>query len=114
MAGITRIGRGAGPGEPGTPARPVSGTPETRLWNEFSDPSGQFFCGLWSSAVGSWEVSYSEAEFCVILDGHVRLESGGVTEEFRAGDAFVIPSGFAGVWHTVAPVRKLYAVFEPR
>lgn len=114
MAGIVRIGRGDGPGEGGVPAHILDGRPRTTLWNEFTDPTGQFFSGLWASEVGAWAVSYREAEFCVILAGRIRLESDdGEVQDFAAGDAFVIPRGFAGIWRTLEPTRKLYAVFEP-
>ncbi|MCS6946515.1 MAG: cupin domain-containing protein [Steroidobacteraceae bacterium] len=33
--------------------------------------------------------------------------------ELVAGDAFVIPRGFEGVWDVLEPVVKLYAIFEP-
>ena len=38
----------------------------------------------------------------------------GKAETFKAGDSFVIPGGFAGTWETVQPVKKLYAIFEPK
>ena len=33
--------------------------------------------------------------------------------QFSAGDAWVIPAGFAGFWETLEPARKRYAIFEP-
>ena len=32
--------------------------------------------------------------------------------EYTAGDAFVIPAGFEGIWESLTPVTKIYAVFE--
>jgi uncharacterized cupin superfamily protein len=32
---------------------------------------------------------------------------------FGAGDSFVIPAGFTGIWEVLEPARKLYAVYEP-
>lgn len=114
MGGIVRVGLCHGPGEVGRPAQPIDGAPQTASWNDFSDPTGRFHCGLWTSDVGAWPVAYSEAEFCVILSGRVRLEGDdGEVYDFAAGDSFVIPSGYSGIWRTVEPVRKLYALFEP-
>ena len=47
------------------------------------------------------------------LEGEVRLtDESGHTETYVAGDTFVIPKGFKGVWETVKPVRKFFAVYE--
>jgi uncharacterized cupin superfamily protein len=34
--------------------------------------------------------------------------------EFGAGDAFVVPAGFAGTWEVAEDCTKFYALFEPR
>ncbi|MEQ1651363.1 MAG: cupin domain-containing protein [Hyphomicrobium sp.] len=31
---------------------------------------------------------------------------------FRAGDAFVCPSGFTGTWHVLETAKKYYAYYE--
>jgi len=41
-------------------------------------------------------------------------DSTGKTEEYKAGDAFVIPRGLNGVWETVEPVKKFYAIHQPQ
>ena len=104
------------PGESANPApeRILAGIPRGRLANQYADPQGRFFCGVWSSSVGKWRVQYSEHEFCMLLEGRVRIESdAGERREFRAGDAFVVPAGFAGTWEVLAPCRKWYALYEP-
>ena len=112
---ITRFGTNPPEVETGTPKDVVAGHPVTRLQNYFSDATGQFFSGIWESTVGKWRVSYSEHEFCAILEGKVVLtDERGKAESFGKGDSFVIPSGFAGTWETVEPVKKLYAIFEAR
>jgi len=40
------------------------------------------------------------------VDGH--------SEEFKAGEAFIIPIGFKGSWETLEPVRKFYTVYEKK
>ena len=58
------------------PERMVSGEPcHTTTWNHYSDPSGQFFAGIWASGVGAITVSYSEEELCYVLEGRVWLRA---------------------------------------
>jgi len=93
--------------------RLIRGEPLTRVWNHFSDPSGQFFAGTWASDAGQWRVSYSEHEFCHLLAGDVVLRADDGREwRFGPGDAWVIPAGFSGSWESLGPVRKRYAIFE--
>jgi len=98
-----------------SPEKILAGIPRTRVSNQYTDRTQQFFCGLWSSTNGKWRISYTEHELCVLIEGRVRIEStGGERHEFRAGDAFVIPAGFSGVWEVMEPCKKWYAVFEER
>jgi hypothetical protein len=100
-------------GEESKPANPLRGSPVTRVANQYVGANGHFFCGIWESTVGAWEVNYTEEELCVLLAGKVRLIArDGETREFKAGDSFISPAGFIGVWETLEPVRKLYAVAE--
>jgi uncharacterized cupin superfamily protein len=93
----------------------LDGQPQAWVANQYADASGQFFCGLWQGTGGRWRVRYTEHEFCVILEGRVRIESqDGECREFQAGDAFVVPAGFAGSWAVIGTCRKWYAVFEAR
>lgn len=98
-----------------SPERILEGEPAHRVWNAFTDASGQFFCGRWSSTRGRWRVRYTENELCVITAGRVVIESAaGERQAFVAGDAFVVPSGFEGTWTVLEDCTKLYAIFEPR
>ncbi len=97
------------------PDRILEGQPAHRAWNAFTDASGQFFCGRWSSTPGKWRVRYSENELCVITAGRVTIESvSGDRQSFAAGDAFVVPAGFEGTWTVHEDCSKFYAIFEPR
>ena len=98
------------------PARLASGSrvPEQGVRNVFTDATGRFFGGLWRSSVGAWRVSYTENELCVLTEGRVRLsDDHGRSWTFAAGDCFVIPSGFQGLWEVLEPARKFYAIYEP-
>lgn len=96
-----------------SPDRLLEGTPQTVTRNFFTDPTGQMFAGIWESTPGRWRVSYSETEFCHITRGSVNVSNEhGYSRTFKAGDSFVIPSGFAGVWHVLEPMSKRYVIFE--
>jgi hypothetical protein len=97
------------------PERVVSGRCEQRLENHYSDPSGQFHAGIWSGDEGCWRVCYTEHEFCTMLRGRVKLtDSQGESIILAAGDFFVIPAGFEGLWEVLEPASKTYAVFDPK
>ena len=101
--------------EPIDPARLVSGSPQQTVANAYSDPGNAFHCGVWEGDVGSWRVAYTEYEFCHVLAGLIRLHSDDGSEvTLQAGDSFVIPAGFAGLWEVLEPARKLYAIYEPQ
>jgi uncharacterized cupin superfamily protein len=104
-----------GPGDaaPAAPDRLVSGSAASTLWNAFSDASGRFHVGHWSSEAGARRVRYDETELCVLLEGRVRLTGPDGSIEFGPGDAFVIAGGFEGVWDSLEPVVKIYAILEP-
>jgi len=94
------------------PDRLLVGKPEQVASNFFTDSTGQFFAGRWESTPGRWRVRYTENEFCHITRGRVRIVSEqGTAHEFRAGDSFVVPAGFAGIWEVVETTSKLYAIF---
>ncbi len=104
------------PGESANPAPQniLAGIPRARVSNQYTDASSQFFCGIWNSTNGKWRVRYSEHEFCVILEGRLKIESAaGERHELRAGDVFVVPAGFEGSWEVCEPCKKWYAIFEP-
>jgi len=96
--------------------RTVSANPiHTTTWNHYTDPSGQFFAGIWASDVGAMKVSYTEEELCVILEGKVKLTASDETSvEFGPGSMFVIPAGFQGVWETLEPVKKMYTIWQAK
>jgi hypothetical protein len=104
--------QGGDPANP-SPENILAGIPRARASNQYADPTRQFFCGIWSSSAGKWRVRYTEHEFCVLIEGRVRIESvTGEKYELRAGDAFVVPAGFAGSWEVTEPCKKWYSIFE--
>lgn len=98
------------------PARLAPGSPDPaqRVHNAFTDTSGRFFAGRWSSDVGAWQVRYTENELCVITQGRIRVTGpDGAPIEFRTGDCFIVPAGFEGLWEVLEPAAKFYAIYEP-
>ena len=95
--------------------RLVAGRPLQAVANAYSSGDDAFHCGIWEGDVGAWQVRYSEHELCHMLAGRIRItgEDGSI-REYAAGDSFVIPAGFRGVWEVIEPARKLYAVYEPQ
>jgi uncharacterized cupin superfamily protein len=95
--------------------RRLAGNPQLTVWNHYTEPTSQFFAGVWAATPGRWIVRYSEHEFCHLLAGRVVITSdSGERAEFSAGDSFVVPAGFTGTWEVITDCRKLYAIFEPR
>ena len=98
-----------------SPENILAGIPRARVSNQYAETTQQFFCGIWTSTAGKWRVRYTEHEFCVIIEGRVRVESvTGEKYELRAGDAFVVPAGFECIWEVIEPCKKWYSIIEAR
>lgn len=95
------------------PAVPLAArdTATTHVW--YTDPTNKLCAGFWASADFHSPVTYTEDEFCTLLAGVVKLtDASGHVETYRAGDSFLIPSGFKGTWETIEPVRKFFVIYE--
>lgn len=93
-------------------AKVLSGNPLQRTWNYYASDDGKLYSGIWEAEPGSWRISYDEAEYCVILEGHSRLsDEGGEVLELTAGTAIVIPPGFKGTWEVITRTRKHYVIY---
>ncbi|MBZ2168970.1 MULTISPECIES: cupin domain-containing protein [Marinobacter] len=91
----------------------LSGKPEQNVWNCFSSGDEKFHVGTWDSQAGEWTVSYSENEFCLILEGEsVISDKDGHQKTVKAGDQFVMPAGFEGTWSVPSYCKKIYVVYE--
>lgn len=87
----------------------------TTTLNHYTDPTEQFFAGIWHSSVGAKSVNYTEEEVCYILEGRVRLSDDvGNAKEFGAGSTFVLPAGFKGTWETIEPIKKIYVIWQAK
>lgn len=95
------------------PEKWLAGESAQTTLNMFSDPGNEFHCGIWEGAPALWRVSYSEYEFCHILQGRIRIsDQDGNCITVGPGDNFVIAAGFKGTWETLEAAKKIYVVFE--
>ncbi len=92
----------------------IAGNPRQTVQVHYTDASGQFCAGIWHSDVGKWRISYTEEEFCHLLQGtSIIVDEAGQAATVTTGDRFVIPRGFVGTWEVVEPTRKLFVIYEP-
>jgi uncharacterized protein len=102
------------PSEAVASERVIAGHPVQTIANVYSSADQAFHCGVWKGGAGAWRVRYSEHEFCHMLAGRIRIVGDDDSELMvAAGDSFVIPAGFSGIWEVLEAARKLYAVYEP-
>ena len=86
-----------------------------KTYNHYTDPTEQFFAGIWYSSVGAKTVNYTEEEVCVLLEGRVRLtDLNGNAKEFGSGSTFALPAGFKGIWETLEPIKKIYVIWQTK
>lgn len=87
----------------------------TTVHEWYQDKTGAFSAGFWASESSTLSVHYDEDEFCVLIEGTVELtDASGHLETYTAGESFLIPAGFKGIWRSVTPVRKFYVVHLPK
>jgi uncharacterized cupin superfamily protein len=91
----------------------LAGNPKQTVWMHYSDPTRQFFVGIWRSEPGKWRISYTEEEYCQMLEGRsIVTSSTGDAVTVAAGDSFVIPRGFVGTWEVVEATTKRFVIYE--
>lgn len=64
---------------------------------------------FWASEAGVLKTdNYPKDEFIILLEGHlVTTDAEGTRREFRAGDTFILPKGWAGTWDMKTKVKKI-------
>ena len=98
-----------------SPEKVLKGDPEQVIHNHYHSPCEQMNAGVWEGGLGLWTVSYTEHEYCEILQGvSVLRDQQGNSKTLRVGDRFVIPAGFKGTWEVLEPCKKVYVVFEQK
>ena len=77
---------------------------------------GRAVAGVWEGEPGFVRIpKWPYDEICVIQKGRIAIEdAAGHRREFGAGEAFLVPAGFDGWWHTLEPTRKIFVGVDPR
>lgn len=93
----------------------IKGNPQQTLWMHYTDPTGQFFTGVWRSEPGKWKIAYTEEEYCLMLAGvSIITDAAGVATTVTAGESFVMPRGFVGTWEVVETTTKRFVIYESK
>ena len=91
----------------------INGNPRQTAWTQYTDGTGKFCAGFWRSEPGKWNISYTEEEYCCMLEGtSIITHSDGTSVTVTAGDSFVIPRGFVGTWEVVETSTKRFVIYE--
>lgn len=99
---------------PLAPDKLVAGDPQQTVWMHYTDPSGRFMVGVWRSEPGTWRVTYTEEEYCHMLEGRsIVTDAAGRAVTVSAGESFVVPRGFVGTWEVVETTTKRFVIYEP-
>lgn len=79
----------------------------------YRESTGLFAVGVWQGERGDLPINdYPVHEFCHLHSGSVTLmTSDGSQQSFTAGDSFVVPMGFCGLWRTNSTTRKTFACY---
>jgi uncharacterized cupin superfamily protein len=90
------------------PDRVVEGDPQHETTVHFDEG---LLAGTWTSTPGKWHAFTGRDEFCYIVSGHCQLiSSTGEVQNFRSGDAFLIPDGFTGYWNVIETTTKHFVI----
>lgn len=128
LIGLVAIAAGAAPGAKDIPRLDQKATPAEpgKYPKEMVAPGQDEFDGsykgkvqytaddkkltvaLWESGPGVLTTdSYPHDEYCLVLEGHLVVTNrSGTKEEFKPGDSFVIPKGWAGTWDMKTKFKK--------
>ncbi len=64
---------------------------------------------IWEKEVSKFDWHYDSTEECLVLEGHVIVETpDGQRVEFGPGDFVTFPQGLSCTWEIKAPIRKHY------
>lgn len=64
--------------------------------------------GVWEAGVSkSYLENYPFTEYVLMISGHLVLTNDdGTSKEYKAGDTFVMPKGWSGIWHIKERMKK--------
>jgi len=91
----------------------VSGYPQSAYKVLYTSKTEEFTAGIYECTPGKWKTSYTEDEFCTLIEGRLRMTNDkGEVQEFQAPDSFLIPSGYSGTWEPLSQLRKFFVIYE--
>ena len=94
----------------------IGATPNLTNHTWFDDPSGQMHVGVWATTTSDRHpVTFPRNELMCLLDGAVTLTNGdGAEHTIHAGEAVYVSKGTEMRWQNTQPVRKIYAIYDPK
>lgn len=93
--------------------RVIEGTPQSAAKVLYTSSDEKFCAGLYVCTAGKWRVTYTEDEFCTLIEGSVTLTSeDGASHTYTTPQSFLIPSGFKGFWEPHGNLRKYFVIYE--
>ena len=83
-------------------------------WRAAQGQSRNYIVGWWEGKVGAVEFPETTADEVVwLVEGRIALtDAEGNRKEFRAGEGYLLPAGFAGRWETIEDAKKFYVLLE--
>lgn len=83
---------------------------------QYATPNRLFHVALWESGPGTLVTdSYPNDEYCLVLEGELTVTNpDGSRIDFKPGDTFVIPKGWAGSWHMTTRFKKQFVAIRPQ
>lgn len=96
------------------PGRVLRGTVEERARTLLSSADGRFLAGVWEcSSILERIESYPADEYMLVLSGRVTVSDmdGGNRQSWGAGESFLMPKGWRGLWETEGTFRKHFVFY---
>jgi len=82
-------------------------------WRHFTSSDGRAISGIWEAEPHLERCQCDFDEMCHLLEGTVRLTgSQGNSQQFCAGDSFVVEKGFSGTWENLTYVKKVFFILN--
>ncbi len=80
----------------------------------FRSADGKFVTGLWRRAPEEGRMGLDEYhEVALILEGEVVVtEDDGTVHRVGPGDLLITPRGTGATWHSLSPVKKVWAIYK--
>ena len=88
---------------------------EYKTFKGYESKDKKFLVAIWESGPGVLQTdSYPNDEYVLVLEGELAITNkSGTKDEFKAGDSFVIPKGWAGTWDMKTKFKKQFvAVYD--